>query len=215
MGRRKKELTEFHRDSIIQVAETLFEKNGIEKTTMNDIAREADYSKATLYVYFKNKEEIVNCIILNSMKMLYDRIQIAIHNDNDLYGKYYGICNELTVYCDDYPLYFETVLQEINVDFEDQNTPPVFKDIFDIGEQINEELGAFFQDGMDRGIFRPDLQIPQVVFIFWSSLSGIIHMAFKKQKYIEQAMGVTKQAFLKYSFDTLLRSILTEEKKNA
>ncbi|HEY5555571.1 TetR family transcriptional regulator [Acetobacterium sp.] len=25
--------------------------------------RVAEYSKATLYVYFKNKEEIVNCII--------------------------------------------------------------------------------------------------------------------------------------------------------
>jgi len=214
MGR-KKELADFHRDSIIQVAETLFEIKGIEKTTMNDIARVAQYSKATLYVYFKNKEEIVNCIILKSMKMLYDRIQKAIKNDNDLFVKYYGICNELTCYCDEYPLYFETVLQEINVDFENQNTPPVFRDIFEIGEEINKELGVFFQDGIHQGIFRPDLQIKLVVFIFWSSLSGIIHMALKKQKYIEQAMGVTKQEFLKYSFDTLLRSILMEEKKNA
>lgn len=214
MGR-KKELADFHRDSILEVAETLFEIKGIEKTTMNDIARVADYSKATLYVYFENKEEIVNCIILKSMKMLYDRIQRSVNNDHDLFAKYYGICNELTSYCDEYPLYFETVLQEINVDFENQNTPSVFRDIFDVGELINEELTVFFHNGIQQRIFRPDLQIKPMVFIFWSSLSGIIHMAYKKQKYIEQAMGVTKQDFLKYSFDTLLRSILMEEKKNA
>lgn len=212
---RKKELADFHRESILEVAEVLFEIKGIEKTTMNDIARVADYSKATLYVYFENKEEIVSCIIWKSMKMLYDRIQRSVNKDNDLFEKYYGICNELTSYCDEYPLYFETVLQEINVDFENQNTPSVFRDIFDLGELINEELAVFFQDGIQQSILRPDLQIKQVVFIFWSSLSGIIHMAFKKQKYIEQTMGVTKQEFLKYSFDTLLRSILVEEKKNA
>ena len=108
MGR-KKELTDFHRDSIMEVAETLFEIKGIEKTTMNDIARVADYSKATLYVYFENKEEIINCIILKSMKMLYDRIQRSIKNHSDLLAKYYGICNELTIYCDEYPLYLSLI----------------------------------------------------------------------------------------------------------
>lgn len=212
MGRRKKELTDFHRDSIIKITEALFEKNGVENTTMNDIAREAEYSKATLYVYFKNKEEIVNCIIFNSMKMLYDRMQTATQTGNDLFARYYGICNELATYCDVYPLYFETALQEINVDLDNQDTPPVFREIFDLGEQINDLIGVFLKDGIEQGVFRSDLKIPETVFIFWASLSGIILMAWKKQKYIEQAMDTTKKDFLKYSFDTLLRSILKEEK---
>jgi len=212
MGRRKKELTDFHRDSIIKTAETLFEKNGVENTTMNDIAREAEYSKATLYVYFRNKEEIVNCIILKSMKMLYDRIQAATQTGNDLFTKYYGICNELTAYCDDYPLYFQTILQEINVDVNNEDTPQVFYEIFELGEQINKLIGEFFMVGIKQGVFRSDLKIPETVFIFWASLSGVILMAWKKQQYIEQAMETTKKDFLKYSFDTLLNSILKEEK---
>lgn len=215
MGRRKKELSDFHRDSIIKIAEALFEKNGVENTTMNDIAREAEYSKATLYVYFKNKEEIVNCIIFNSMKMLYDRMQIATQTGDDLFARYYGICNELTTFCDDNPLYFETALEEINVDFDNQDTPAVFREIFELGEQINDLIGVFFKDGIEQDVFRSDLKIPETVFIFWASLSGIILMAWKKQKHIEQAMDTTKKDFLKYSFDTLLRSIMTEEKKNA
>ncbi len=211
MGRRKKELTDFHRDSIITIAETLFEKNGVENTTMNDIAREAEYSKATLYVYFKNKEEIVNCIIFKSMKMLYDRIQTATQPGNDLFARYYVICNELTAYCDDYPLYFQTVLQEINVDVNNEDTPMVFREIFELGEQINELIGTFFVDGIKQGVFRSDIKIPETVFIFWASLSGIILMAWKKQQYIEQAMDTTKKDFLKYSFDTLLNSILKEK----
>lgn len=211
MGRRKKELIEFHRDSIIKIAETLFDKNGVENTTMNDIARAAEYSKATLYVYFENKEEIVNCIILKSMKMLYDRIYTATQTGSDLLVRYYGICNELTAYCDEYPLYFQTILQEINVDVDNQDTPSVFREIFELGEQINGLIGTFFKDGIKDGIFRTDIKIPETVLIFWASLSGIILMAWKKQKYIEQAMDTTKEDFLAYSFDILLKSILKEK----
>lgn len=56
---KKQALTEFHRGSILAAAERLFAEKGTEKTTMDDIAREAEYSKATLYVYFQSKEEII------------------------------------------------------------------------------------------------------------------------------------------------------------
>lgn len=59
MGRRKKEAPEIHRETISFAAEHLFLQKGIEVITMDEIAKEAGYSKATLYVYFKNKEEIV------------------------------------------------------------------------------------------------------------------------------------------------------------
>lgn len=37
---------------------------GIAATSMDDIAKAAGYSKATLYVYFENKEEIVGILVL-------------------------------------------------------------------------------------------------------------------------------------------------------
>lgn len=49
-------------------------EKGIIATSMDDIAKEAGYSKTTLYVYFKNKEEIVSVLVLESMQKLYDYI---------------------------------------------------------------------------------------------------------------------------------------------
>ena len=71
MPRKKKEsLTRFNRENIIQSARALFESRGIEKTTVDDIAKEADCSKSTLYVYFKSKEEILQTILLEQMEQL-------------------------------------------------------------------------------------------------------------------------------------------------
>ena len=72
MGRRKKEPKSVHRENIASAASALFMEKGIAATSMDDIAKAAGYSKATLYVYFENKEEIVGILVLNSMKKLYD-----------------------------------------------------------------------------------------------------------------------------------------------
>ena len=77
---KKQALTEFHRGSILAAAERLFAEKGTEKTTMDDIAREAEYSKATLYVYFQSKEEIINAILLSGMVLLKKKI----HDQNDM-----------------------------------------------------------------------------------------------------------------------------------
>ena len=212
MSRNKKEeLTKFHRSCIATAAGRLFLEKGIEKTTMDDISKEADYSKATIYVYFKNKDEIYNMIVYNSMKMLQDRIKKAISENEDLFDRYFGICNELACYQEEYPLYFESSVGEINVDLESEETPQVFHDIFMVGEEINEDIGTFLLEGINQGIVRSDIQIPQTAFIFWASIAGMIRMTGQKQKFIKKTMDSSIKEILKYGFETLLLSVLTKE----
>lgn len=68
MARRKKEPKSVHRENIAAAASKLFMEKGITATSMNEIAKIAGYSKATLYVYFENKEEIIGFLVLDSMK---------------------------------------------------------------------------------------------------------------------------------------------------
>ena len=82
MGRRKKEPGSIHRQNIASTAQELFMQKGIEGTSMNEIAQCSGYSKATLYVYFKNKEELVGFLVLESMEKLYTHIFDALKNSN-------------------------------------------------------------------------------------------------------------------------------------
>ena len=49
---------------IINAAEKIFFKKGFENSTMDDIAKEAEFTKKTLYSYFKSKEELYFEIML-------------------------------------------------------------------------------------------------------------------------------------------------------
>ncbi|WP_300113116.1 TetR/AcrR family transcriptional regulator [Duncaniella sp.] len=51
------------RERLLDVARQLFASNGVEKTTMNDIATASDKGRRTIYTYFKNKKEIYDAVI--------------------------------------------------------------------------------------------------------------------------------------------------------
>lgn len=58
------------RERLIDVARQLFNKKGMEKTTMNDIASASDKGRRTIYTYFKNKREIYNAVIERESELL-------------------------------------------------------------------------------------------------------------------------------------------------
>lgn len=207
MARRKKEPQNVHRKNISSAAEQLFMEKGIENTSMNDIAKAAGYSKATLYVYFKNKEELIGVLVLESMQKLYDYMRLAIEKGSDTRECFMEICHALLKYQEEYPLYFKMVLENIKIDFETTDFLPEEKETFLVGEQINGLLAAFLQGGIEKGQIRPDLQILPTIFSLWGMLSGLVQIATNKQEYIEQQMGLSKEEFLSYGFDTLYRSI--------
>ena len=51
---RKKREREMRRQQIMVAAKRVFTQKGYEKSTMEDIAREAELSPGTLYLYFEN-----------------------------------------------------------------------------------------------------------------------------------------------------------------
>ncbi|NHZ86548.1 MAG: TetR family transcriptional regulator [Planctomycetia bacterium] len=60
---------------ILDSALEVFKSKGIENATMDEIALEADFGKATLYYYFKSKEEIFNIILITGWTILLDSIE--------------------------------------------------------------------------------------------------------------------------------------------
>lgn len=216
MARRKKEPEGFHREQIATAAGQLFQRNGIEQTSMDDIAKTAGYSKATLYAYFKNKEEIVSVLALESMKILSKHLVNALEANQTTRDKYNGICQELVTYQRQYPYYFSIVLDEIAIDFEHPGSlPPVERETYEVGEQIICRISEILTEGMRNGQLRDGLSVPVTAFMLWSSLSGIILMAAKKKAYIKAVWKLTTEDFLSHSFDTLYRCIehKTENRK--
>lgn len=62
------------RQTLIDVARQLFAKNGLEGTTMNDIATASGKGRRTLYTYFSRKEDIYSAVIESELERLSDKL---------------------------------------------------------------------------------------------------------------------------------------------
>ena len=64
------------KEQIIESARKLFTKYGYKKVSMDEIAREANVSKKTVYAYFKDKEELLKYFIFEEL----DKMRVAVTN---------------------------------------------------------------------------------------------------------------------------------------
>lgn len=211
MARRKKQPQSVHRKNILEIAEKLFFEKGIENTSMNDIARGSGYSKASLYVYFKDKEELIAVLVLESMEKLYEYLSKAVNGKGDFYHRYLEICEALFQYHSEYPLYSQMALMNINIDFEGTEFLPEERETFRVGEKINELLWKFFRDGIELGVIKRDVNIAQMTFTMWGMLTGVIQLSFNKKEYITKMIQMQQKDFLERSFMLLYRAISVEE----
>jgi AcrR family transcriptional regulator len=64
-----------NREIILRAAEAVLQRRGIEAASMDDVAAEAQFSKATLYRYFRSKAELICEILIHYLEDINARLQ--------------------------------------------------------------------------------------------------------------------------------------------
>ena len=72
------------REKILGAAIIAFSVHGYDRTRMDDIAETAKLSKGTLYLYFKNKEELFYAISENNIRELKEQLSVLFTKSEDL-----------------------------------------------------------------------------------------------------------------------------------
>ena len=63
---------------LIDVARMLFAKNGVDNTTMNDIALASTKGRRTLYTYFKSNEDIYMAVVETELEILSNALERVV-----------------------------------------------------------------------------------------------------------------------------------------
>lgn len=66
---------------LVDVARQLIAKQGIDDTTMNDIALASKKGRRTLYTYFKSKEDVYFAVIESELDMLIETMKLVANKD--------------------------------------------------------------------------------------------------------------------------------------
>jgi len=70
--------SEARREAILRTATEVFHETGFDRASMSDICTRVAYSKATVYAYFKSKEELLVAIALEAAEAESDTVRAAL-----------------------------------------------------------------------------------------------------------------------------------------
>ena len=82
LSERKKEERRSRQDLILKSALEVFKATGVEGSTMDQIAIKSGFGKATLYYYFKSKEDVFSAILTSGWQKIWSDLEPIIASGN-------------------------------------------------------------------------------------------------------------------------------------
>lgn len=82
LSRREREKLS-HRNEIIEAAERVFAKKGLESATVEDVAQEAEFSVGTIYNFFENKDALYGEVMLKIVEEFHAAFLAVIADAGD------------------------------------------------------------------------------------------------------------------------------------
>lgn len=211
VNERKQKEKEIRRNDIIEAAERVFFTKGYSTSTMDDVAKEAEFSKRTVYVYFKSKEQLYFEIMIRGWKLLNTMLEEELNTllDGNSLQRLRQIGTTLFTFSQLQPNYFEAIVEyeTSERDFEKGITDQSREECYAEGEKIFRFLMTTLQQGVEEGSIRKDLDLLNTALILWSSTIGVFNVAKKKANYIKHYHHRNSEELIPEAFELLLTSI--------
>jgi AcrR family transcriptional regulator len=202
---RKEREKERRRQQIMVAAKRVFSDKGFNKATMEDIAQEAELSPGTLYLYFKNKEELYASLSLRILQYLLIRVE-HVNEEKDA-GPEEKLKSLVDAMYDVYefdPLIIINMFHLQSSETLKNLSPQLMEEIKVLSRKSLGSIAQIFKEGVDEGIFI-DRHPVALADTFWALFSGVV-LWLTSKKIIDQRKDYLKQT-LDVAFEIFRRGL--------
>lgn len=179
---RKAREKERRRNNIIDAAEKVIFDKGLDQATMEEIAEQAELSKGTLYLYFKNKNELYMAITQRGSDMLNRRFAKIFNGDHSgielirLMGETY------LDFVRNNPDYFNAfIYYESLKDAEELENSEMAQTCENNMREAMNYMVRCLQIGMQDGTIDDSYDPKELAILVWASTRGITNIYHMKQ----------------------------------
>jgi AcrR family transcriptional regulator len=180
IAERREDERERRRAEILDAAEALYIKKGWDAMTVEQVARSARLSRALVYVYFRDKEDLLFAIGERAMRLLRERFTAAIASRRGGMDQVEAIGRAYIGYAYEFPHYFDFCSR-----FNSQaiaTDPGTNEGSCRIaGDHVVGTVVQAIDTGIRDGSIRSDIGDPRVFALtLWAFTHGIIQIATVK-----------------------------------
>jgi AcrR family transcriptional regulator len=198
--RRQRE-KERRRNDIVDAAERVFFSHGWEESTMDDVAAEAELGKATLYLYFRSKEELYSAVQLRGMRIMHSMFERGVEGREAGIDRVESIGRAYIAFAYQHPRYFDAMLHFGSKAKSTEEMGECERECEELGEKTIALVAGAVQSGIDDGTIRQELEPLRTAFILWAQTTGMLQILSVKGAHLEGFHRITTDDLMERFFE--------------
>lgn len=191
-------------DRIVDKAQAVFFENGYENTTLPAIADAAGYNKRTLYLYFRDKEELFLAVVLRGLFQLRETLAKAIDqagsNDSglrDMARAFFDFSVQSPEFLDLIMIYESRYFDYLNGD--GSFAPDSYRaQCQQVSADMARMVTAAIEKGMEIGNIGKDLTPQQLMLLLWGQIFGVMKIFRMRRQHFHEAFGIRPKVLFEH-----------------
>jgi AcrR family transcriptional regulator len=210
IAERREREKEQRRTDIIDAAERVFFSQGWQAATMDDVADAAELSKATLYLYFKSKEELYAAILLRGSEILHDLFHAAVASHRTGAEQTEAIGRAYMSFHEEHRDYYEAMLYFDAKGFESCDDCEYARKCDEYRDRIMGLVAQAIANGVRDGTLRSDLDPMQTAVLLWAQSSGVLSALATSGQKIREVHKIEPEDLLQTFFQFTFHAIAAD-----
>lgn len=203
MALSRKERERLSRESdIISAAESFFITKGFENTTMDDIAKSAEFTKRTVYQYFVSKENLFYAVIIRRVNELFSNVTNSISGQKTGIENIKAIRTSLFDFVKTHPDIYR-LMNYAQYISSDPESIPNYKELAKLNIELFSLFHRVIEQGTKDGSIRSDFKIPIGIFSLFFITTGFINRVSESGETYSKRFGFSTEELVTFTFDML------------
>lgn len=207
LSRRERE-KQVRKEEIIDAAEKIFCEKGFEKASMDEIAKEAQFTKRTLYQYFINKNDLFFAVVLKGFTLLGEYCDDIDAGTNG-FEKFSLVCRGYYKFYKDYPGLFRLMnyVGYVKTTTKDNKPLPHQQDFLNLDDMLFDELTKLIEEGKADGSIRSDIESQKTAYSSAFILNGFFYMLTITGKTFTEHFDLEVEEFVTFTLGLFASSL--------
>lgn len=175
---------------IVAAARALFQTQGYDKTTTQQIARAAEIASGTLFLYAKSKEDLLLVVFNDEMRELIERVYAELPEDDDVVEAAMGLFKGFIDYHEQDIDIARALIRELTF----LSNPERRDDVSRTVTAIRAKLGLIVTRSIDKGQLSPEVDVSMlsnIMFaLYYQQLQAWLGGGTPREKMEHRLMGM-------------------------
>lgn len=178
------------REVILKAAKRLIAKQGVEGMSMNQLADSTELNKATLYLYFSDKDDLIDAIVYEGLVVLNGKYEGM---DRDAVSGLERVLAFVRITFDFYkehPVYFYTLNHQERRRVTERLETPFAAKGNEAASALFDRIADDVRHGIEDGSIRPEIDVKVFLVLSYAHIYGVMHTIHSKEDIYKDVLGL-------------------------